>query len=593
MRPRQPTQSITSSVARIRIWYACLLFIMAVFVVRLFYLQIIRHNYYQQAALRGQLKQYEIEPNRGTILAYNNGSPTPIVLNQKLYTLYADPKFIKDAPATAIAVQKAVGGNAGDYEAKMKTGSRYEILAKKLNKQQADAITALKLKGVGTQEANYRTYPQGELAAQVLGFVNDEGVGQYGLEQALNALLVGKPGRLKAITDAEGVPLAANKDNINENPVPGKNIVLTLDLGMQQQTEDILKQQVEDTKATSGTAIILDVHSGAVKAMANYPTYNPAEFSKVSNQAVFTNAAVSEAFEVGSVMKTLTAAAALDSGAVGRNTTYYDPSFFRIDDATVRNIEEDGGPGTKSIADILQLSLNTGATWLLMQMGGGQINERARTTWHDYLTNHYQFGKETGIEQSYENSGVVPSPTGGFGLNIQFANMAFGQGQTETMLQMAAALAAVVNGGTYYKPHLVDAYINPDGSKELQKATVVNPKVVKPEVSKDIQEFMTYTLEKNKLTYGVSNLRPEYTYGGKTGTAQIAKPEGGYYDDRYNGTFVGFIGGDEPEYVIVAWVREPRNISGYAGAKAAAPVYFKLADMLINNFGVKPRGAKV
>lgn len=566
---------------------------MAVFVVRLFYLQIIRHNYYQQAALRGQLKQYEIEPNRGTILAYNNGSPTPIVLNQKLYTLYADPKFIKDAPATAIAVQKAVGGNAGDYEAKMKTGSRYEILAKKLNKQQADAITALKLKGVGTQEANYRTYPQGELAAQVLGFVNDEGVGQYGLEQALNALLVGKPGRLKAITDAEGVPLAANKDNINENPVPGKNIVLTLDLGMQQQTEDILKQQVEDTKATSGTAIILDVHSGAVKAMANYPTYNPAEFSKVSNQAVFTNAAVSEAFEVGSVMKTLTAAAALDSGAVGRNTTYYDPSFFRIDDATVRNIEEDGGPGTKSIADILQLSLNTGATWLLMQMGGGQINERARTTWHDYLTNHYQFGKETGIEQSYENSGVVPSPTGGFGLNIQFANMAFGQGQTETMLQMAAALAAVVNGGTYYKPHLVDAYINPDGSKELQKATVVNPKVVKPEVSKDIQEFMTYTLEKNKLTYGVSNLRPEYTYGGKTGTAQIAKPEGGYYDDRYNGTFVGFIGGDEPEYVIVAWVREPRNISGYAGAKAAAPVYFKLADMLINNFGVKPRGAKV
>lgn len=442
---------------------------------------------------------------------------------------------------------------------------------------------------MGTQEANYRTYPQGQLAAQVLGFVNDAGTGQYGLEQALNSELQGQPGQLKAITDAGGVPLAANKDNINQSPVPGKNIVLTLDLGMQQQAEDILKQQVDDTKAASGSAIILDARSGAVKAMANYPTYNPGEFAKVSDQAVFTNASVAEAFEVGSIMKVLTAAAALDSGAVSKNSSYYDPSYFKVDDATIRNIEEDGGAGTKSLADILQLSLNTGATWLLMQMGGGQINQKARTTWHDYLVNHYQFGKPTGIEQSNEGYGIVPDPINGYGLNIQFANTAFGQGQTETILQMGAALSAVVNGGTYYKPHLVDAYVKADGSLEQQKPEIVKQNVVKSDVSKDLQEFMTYTIQKNKLTYGVSSLRPEYSYGGKTGTAQIPKPGGGYYDDRYNGTFLGFIGGDEPQYIIVVRVREPRNISGYAGAKAAAPVYFKLADMLINNFGVKPK----
>jgi cell division protein FtsI/penicillin-binding protein 2 len=567
-----------------------LLFITAVFVVRLFYLQVIRHNYYQQAALRGQLKQYEIEPERGTILAHNNGTNTPIVLNQTLYTVYTDPKFVANVPATALAVQKVLGGNASEYEAKMKASpSRYEILAKKVSKQKRDELTALKLKGVGAQETNYRTYPQGQLAAQLLGFVNDEGDGQYGIEEALNEQLKGTPGQLKAITDAQGVPLAANRDNIVKSAESGKQILLTIDLGMQQQLEDIIKQQAEETKSSKGSAIILDVKTGAVKAMANYPTFNPAEFFKVTDQSVFSNSVVSDAFEVGSIMKTLTAAAALDKGVVSRDSSYYDPSFFKIGDATVRNIEEDGGPGTKTIADILQLSLNTGATWLLMQMGGGEINQQARTTWHDYLVNHYQFGKKTGIEQSSESSGVVPDPLDGYGLDIRFANTAFGQGQTETILQIGAAIAAVVNGGTYYQPHLVDAYVRPDGMVDKQAPKVVRNNVVSAATSQTIQDFMEYTIQKNKLTYGTRDLRPEYSYGGKTGTAEIASPDGGYYEDRFNGTFLGYVGGDEPEYVIVVSMKEPRNISGYAGAKAAAPVYFKLADMLINNFGVKPR----
>ncbi|MES2971932.1 MAG: penicillin-binding protein 2 [Patescibacteria group bacterium] len=576
-------------VTRVRIWYAFLLVLSSLFVIRLFYLQVIKHDYYQQAALRGQLKQYLIEPERGSIVAHNGSSTTPLVLNQTLYTLYVDPIYIKDSSATAIAVQKVIGGDAGAYEQQMKAKNRYEILAKKLTKEQHETITALKLKGVLTQEANYRTYPQGQLAAQTLGFVSDEGNGQYGLEEALDNDLKGKPGQLKAITDAQGVPLAANKDNIIVNPEAGKKILLTLDLGMQQQLEDTLKQHVESTKASMGSAVIMEAKTGAVKAMANFPTYSPAEFSKVTDQAVFSNAVVNEAFEVGSIMKTLTAAAALDQGVVNKNTSYYDPSFFRIDDAVVKNIEEDGGPGTKTVADILQLSLNTGATWLLMQMGGGQINEKARTVWYEYLVNHYQFGKQTGIEQSGEGVGVVPDPVDGFGLNIQYANTAFGQGQTETLIQMGAAIASAVNGGTYYQPHLLDGYIGSDGLVDKKAPKVIKTGVVKAEVSEQLQDYMEYTLQTNKLTYGVRELRAEYSYGGKTGTAQIPNPMGGYYDDRFNGTFLGYVGGDEPEYVIVVRIREPRNISGYAGAKAAAPVYFSLADMLINNFGVKPK----
>lgn len=585
----QPKLLTTNPITRIRVWYAFLLVISGIFIVRLFYLQVIRHDYYQQSALRGQLKQYEIEPERGRIMAHNGTSTSPLVLNQTLYTLYVDPKFIKNSAATALGLQKVIGGDASAYEEKMKSSNRYEILAKKLTKAQSDTIKDLKLKGVGTQKTNYRTYPQGQLAAQVLGFVNDESNGQYGLEEAINTSLKGKPGRLKAITDAQGVPLAANRENIVVSPEPGKETLLTLDLGMQQQIEDILKQQVDDTKGSLGSAIILDAHSGAVKAMANYPTYNPSEFFKVADASVFKNASVTDAFEVGSIMKVLTAAAALDLGVVNKNTSYFDPASFQIDGSTVRNIEEDGGPGTKTIADILQLSLNTGATWLVMQMGGGQLNEQGRKAWHDYLVNHYQFGRATDIEQSGEGSGVVPDPSEGFGLNIKFANTAFGQGQTETLLQMGSALAAVVNGGTYYKPTLIDSYVKPDGSKEKIAPKVIKQNVVKPEVSKTMREYMEYTIEKNKLTYGVRDLRPEYSYGGKTGTAEIPKPDGGYYDDRFDGSFLGYVGGNEAQYVIVVRVKEPRNISGYAGAKAAAPIYFKLADMLINNFGVKPK----
>lgn len=578
-----------NSIIRVRIWYAFLLLVSAVFVIRLFYLQVIKYDHYQKSALRGQLKQYEIEPERGNIMAHNGSEISPLVLNQTLYTLYADPKFIKDQNSTAIAVQKVIGGDVNTLVEKMKAKSRYEILAKKLSKEQNEKIRVLKLKGIGTQQTNYRTYPQGQLAAQLLGFVNDENNGQYGLEEAVNDQLKGKPGRLKAITDAQGVPLAVNRENIVISPEPGKQAFLTIDLGMQQQMEDILKQQVDDTKASQGSAVIIEANSGEVKAMANYPTYNPAEFFKVTDQSVFNNAVVNEAFEVGSIMKTLTAAAALDQGVVGKNTSYHDPSFWKIDGATVRNIEEDGGPGTKTLADILQLSLNTGATWLLMQMGGGEINEKARVTWHDYLVNRYLFGKPTGIEQSNEGSGVVPDPVNGYGLNIRFANTSFGQGQTQTLIQMGSAMAAVVNGGTYYRPHLIDAYKKADGTEERQSSHVINQNVVKQEVSKSIRDYMEYTIDKNKLTYGVRDLRPEYSYGGKTGTAEIPNPEGGYYEDKFNGTFLGYVGGDNAEYVIVVRIREPRNISGYAGAKAAAPVYFRLADMLINNFGVKPK----
>jgi stage V sporulation protein D (sporulation-specific penicillin-binding protein) len=595
----QQSSKASSSLTRIRLWYALLLVFCGLILIRVFYLQVIRHNYYQSAALSGQLKEYEIPAQRGVIEAYNGDQVMPLVLNEVKYTLFADPKFIKDPEKSARAVEKLIGGDRNYYEEQMEADSRYAVLAKKLSKDQKALVDDARKqesddlagkqgavylwKGIGTREAAYRTYPQGIMAAQVLGFVNDEGEGKYGLEEALNNQLKGTPGLLKAITDARGIPLASNRDNVSVEPKAGERTLLTLDIGMQQRLEEILKTGLDNAKSGSGGALIIEAHSGAVKAMANYPTFNPADFFKVEDASVFTNATVSAPLEVGSVMKPLTVAAALDKGVINKNTTYYDPGFWKIGDAKVTNIEEVGGAATKSISDILRQSLNTGATWLLMQMGGGEINEKARVTWHDYMVNRYQFGHLTGIEQGYEAGGSIPDPVDGFGLNIQYANTAFGQGMTATPLQMAAALSSVVNGGTYYKPRLVEKTNN-----SVHKPEIVKQGVVSSSAAKETRDLMEYAFSQNYRGYGMSSLRPEYAIGGKTGTAQVPRPEGGYYEDRYNGMFMGFVGGNDAQYVIVVRVNEPK-IAGYAGSKAAGPIFSALATMLIDNFGVTPK----
>ena len=585
-RPAKPA----SSNRRLYVWYGVLIFIIAVIITRLFYLQIIRHDHYQQAALNDQQKQYSIAAERGVIVAHQGSSLVPLVLNEKLYTLYADPSLVKHPVNDSQKLAVITKGDSAKYIELMKTkNSRYVILGKRLNDQQKKQITALKLPGVGLQDQNYRTYPQGSLAAQLLGFVNNDGKGNYGIEQALNKELSGTPGMLKATTDASGVPLAASRDNVRVDPKAGDKEVLTINLAMQKELESYLQRGIERAKATSASALIMDPNTGAVLAMANLPSYDPSQYYNVSDPSLFTNAAVSSPLEVGSIMKVLTATAALDQGVITPDTSYNDPGSWLIDGSRVKNVEEDGGPGRHSIPEVLNLSMNTGATWMLMQMGGGQLNQQARDRWHSYLVDHFQLGIPTGIEQGYEGTGYIPAPDKGYGLNLTYANMAFGQAMTATPLQMAAALSSAVNGGVYYRPHLLDSTINSDGKTTVNKPAVVNSKVVSPKVSTQIQGLMEY-VAKGHISAATPYMRfpDNYIVGGKTGTAEIANPNGGYYTDRYNGTYMGFVGGDKPQYVIAVRVSEPHN-GGYAGSTAAQPIFADLAHMLINNFNVTPK----
>ncbi len=584
----------TNPIARTRLWYVFLLLLSCLVLVRVFYLQVIQHDYYTSAARSGQFKEYEIPASRGIIEAHDGGRVVPIVLNEPKYTLFFDPLHIEDYQTTADTILAAVPSIAidrADLLSMMQQDSRYVIVAKKLSEEKAEELTALELRGVGLREESQRAYPQGDLAAQVLGFVNDEDQGVYGVEQALNDALRGVPGELRAVTDARGVPLAANPENISVEPKQGSRVLLTLDVGLQKQLEDILESGLEHAGSDTGGALIIDANTGAIKAMANLPSYNPARFTEVSQEEshVFTNDLIASPLEIGSIMKPFTMAAALDSGVVDKNTTYYDPNQFTIDGATITNVAESSGVGIRSMEDILQLSLNTGATWLLKQMGGGEINEQARTTWHSYMTEKYFFGSKTGIEQGYEATGSVPSPVDGFGLNIQYANTAFGQGMTATPLQAAAAFAAIVNGGTYYQPRLVDAVSdNSGGNTQLIEPVVKKANIISPTASRDTRDLLLNAFSINYRTYGLDGLREGYDIGGKTGTAQVPNPEGGYYDYRFNGTFIGFVEGLDKTYVIIARVDDP-SIGGYAGSTAAGPIFTQLAEVMIDSYGLQPK----
>jgi cell division protein FtsI/penicillin-binding protein 2 len=575
---------------RVRMWYGVLILIVAIFGIRLFYLQVIRYGHYKTAALSDQLKEYQIPASRGIISAYNGSSSVPIVLNQTLYTLYADPTFVKQPQKVADTLSNVLGSSPDTYLPLLtKKGTRYAVLGKKLTKAQKTAILSHKYPGVGAQAQDYRVYPQGSLAAQLLGFVNDAGTGTYGIEQALNRELAGQSGELKAITDVHGVPLAANQSNTSKPAIAGDKVQLTIDIGMQQQMEKILQTEYQKTKSKGISAIIMDPHTGQIKAMANYPSYDPSHYNKVSDSSLFQNNAVSNAIEPGSTMKLFTTAAALDQGVVNPSTSFYDPAHWVVDGYNITDIEEDGGARQQNVSSILSLSLNTGATWLLMQMGGGQINMKGINAWHNYLAGHYRFGMPTNIEQGYESNGLVPAANPHApAVGLTFANTSFGQGLQVTDLQMAAAISAILNGGTYYQPTLVASTTRADGGTSKHAPKVLERHVVSTKVSQEMQPLMenvvnTYFHE----GFSYMSYPAGYIVGGKTGTAQIAQPGGGYYDNLYNGTYVGFVGGDTPRYVIAVFNIQP-DVSGYAGSYGGQPVFGDLAHMLINDGYVTP-----
>jgi len=277
-------KSFISSIKRIQLFYILVVLVAILIGLRLFYIQVLRGQYYQDLAKASQLKQYEVPADRGGIYAYDGNEIVPLVLNETRYRIVADPQLVDDAVTSAFSLSDVLGIPAGEIQKKLSSDSRYEIIASKQTKEVRGLVNGLKLPGIFTNEKTpSRVYVQGGIAAQTLGFVNDAGEGNYGVEEYLNDQLDGVSGRVKALTDQNNVPLLATSENILIDPIDGKDIVLTIDVSMQRQVEAILKKGLENAISESGSIVILDPRSGAIRAMATYPTYNPADFGKIAD----------------------------------------------------------------------------------------------------------------------------------------------------------------------------------------------------------------------------------------------------------------------------------------------------------------------
>lgn len=578
-----------SALPRTKLLLYILIVILGLFVLRLFYLQVIQYGYYKERAYQTQVSKLTIVPERGKIYALDRSAPVPLVLNETVYTVFADPQEVKDVTAIHQSLRDIAGGNLVEgYEARISDKDlRYVPVARQLTKKQAELLRKKDLDGIGFQKGSRRIYPEGQLGSQMLGYVNNDGLGQYGVEGALDTQLAGRPGLLQTVTDVRQIPLTIGSGDTNVPAVDGKDVVLSIDRNIQQKAEEVLRQGLEDAKAEKGSVLVMDPDTGRVMAMANYPTYDANKYGQIEDYRLFLNSVVNEPYEVGSVMKVLSMGAGLDSGAVTKNSTFDNTGAVNVDGTIIRNVEEDPiFPGT-TMTDVLQYSLNTGVVYVLERMGGGSVNQKARQTLFDYYTNRYRFDKLTGIEQAFEAESILVGPNTGQGRNVRYANMAFGQGMNLTMIQTAAAFSAAMNGGVYYQPTVVQGIRADDGKITEQAPKVVQSGVLSPESSAALRQ-MTYEGRK-KGFFG--RYDPDgYMIGGKTGTTQVIDAETGRYsDDDEIGSYLGFGGADKPEYVIMVRVDNPKLNTGYAGTVAAGPIFNELSNWMLKYLEIPPK----
>ncbi len=551
---------------------------------RLGYLQIVQHGYYTALAAGEHQRKYELPAARGQIYLQDGDTKVPLALNQTLKLMYADPSIIVDKADTARKLSAVTGQPPERYIDAMSKAKEYAVLQARLDEATATKIKNLRLTGVGLINQTYRTYPEGSLASQSLGFVNNDGQGQYGLEGFLNKELSGLPGLLNAKTDTNGVPIATS-DNLSKAPVDGTSVVLTLDRNIQAQAEKFLKAGVETVRADSGSVVVIDPNTGAVKAMANFPTYDPNDYAKTTDYSRFSNAIVSDRFEPGSGFKVFTMAAGLDSGKIKSETTYNDTGCIEISRHQICNAaNHKDGPDT-NMTKVLRDSLNTGVVFVLKSLGSdpNAITSAGKKLFYSYISDRFHFGRKTGIEQAGEAAGVVNPPSSN---DTNYANMTFGQGLSVTLLQMTSAVGAIANGGTLYQPYLVAKRTKVDGTTQTTspKATVNN--VMSKTAAHDLTEMMKVVVQHGS---GYLAYTPGYNIAGKTGTAQIPNPSGpGYLDNQNIGTFVGFAPAEAPKFVVMVRINKPK-IEGFA-EKTTVPVFANLTRWLLQYYSVPPSG---
>ena len=554
-------------------------------VARMYDLQIISHQKYVDLAMSQQTMQNTIFAKRGEIYMMDGDNTTPVVMNEKVYTISVDPFLLrseggKELKEDEAKIDQLVQGYAVNTWDKVfaNEASRYAVIAKNVPYERAKQIKEAKITGVYAQGSTKRVYPEGDLAAQVLGFVNADGKGQYGIEGSLNKELTGVNGILKTVKDVNNIPLTIGKNNVRVPAQDGKNVVLSIDRNIQKKTEDAIKATIEKFHVTNASAVVMNPRNGQILAMAGTPTYNPAEYAKVTDARAFQTDVTMSAFNPASVCKTFALAAAVDSGVMTPETTYNNTDLVTIDGWPIQNAIK-GHTGIISMQEVLTYSLNTGSIQALRLLGGSEteITYQGKEKLYDYYYNRFGLGKYTGIELA-ESKGTVIPPTDIDGTNARYANMTFGQSLDLTMIQVATAFSAVVNGGDYYTPTLV--------AGEIKNGEFVRDTLKERDhqaIESSTSETMRKMLHTARLVFPNVKYYDEGVYvGGKTGTAQVVK-NGKYTFDETIATYIGYGArseADYPEYVIMTKVWEDnRRLDGGMNAK---PIFDEISQFMVN-----------
>ena len=485
----------------------------------------------------------------------------------ELRSLYAIPSRIPDTALAARQLGVFLGRDPAPIRAALESGAEWLYVQRWLPEDTANAIAALKIPGLGFQNEPKRLYPNDAIGAAVLGFVNDNGDGVNGIEGFYDATLRGTDGRLVVERDPANRDLAIG---LREAVAPrnGADLVLTIDLVAQTAAERELGAAMKKEHAASGSILVVDPSDGSIRALASAPTYDPAAV-RIADPEALRDRAIAWPYEPGSTMKALTIAAALNEHLVTPSDAYNDVGYTIVGGRRLNNaLGKAYGPTT--VSQILERSLNAGAAWVGQKLGAQRLSDYFR---------RFGFGRPTGVDLAGEVSGTLRPLPEWYPVDVGTAS--FGQGVSVSPLQLAMAYAALANGGTLFRPYVLASRRDADG--EHRTAPVAVTQVVTTETAATLRGMLLSTVD-NGIAHNAAI--SGFSVAGKTGTAQIASPDGNYVDDLYVSSFAGYFPADDPKYVVLVVLEKPD--SRLLGTVTATDAFKGVAQDILRYARIQP-----
>ncbi|HRH25151.1 MAG TPA: penicillin-binding protein 2 [Candidatus Paceibacterota bacterium] len=559
---------------RIRIMMGLIIFLGLFVVGRLFLLQIVNQKSFKERAERQYLTPASESFDRGTIyFSKKDGTTMAAATVSSGFKVAIEPAKLKDLEKTYEVLNAVVPIEKESFISKAnKKADPYEEVALKLNQEQADQILKEKLPGASLYRQKWRFYPGGELASKAIGFVSykeNELLGRYGLERYYNDVLSRGENNFYVNFFAE---IFTNiQSTLFKNKTATGDIVTTIEPTVQSQLENLIYDIDQKWGSDAVGGLIMDPSTGEIIAMAHVPTFDLNEYGKETNVSVYSNPFSQDVYEMGSIVKPLVMAGAIDAKVVTPQTTYVDNTgFTKVQDRTFYNFDKKGR-GKATMQDVLNQSLNTGMIFVEQKMGKG--------TFRNYLLDRYKLGEKTGVDLPGEASGLV----GGLKTqnDVNYAAASFGQGIATSPLAIVRAYASLANGGRMVTPHLAKEIKQENGLTKTLKFTVGEP-ILSTETTNTITNMLVTVVDK-----GYNRGLPHYSVAAKTGTAQMARPDGsGYYDDRNFHSLIGYFPAYQPRFVLYLFNNYPKGAS--FSSQTLADPFFEMVQFMTSYYELTP-----